>query len=132
MNCISWNLYRFHLLFQDITDARIQEGADFLLEDVEEEDMVANVVEELAGAGAVAKKAVRRLSFSNGGSEPKKLKISSGTAKEQRRMSGKPIGEKNKPVSKTTKAGLVFSISRVHKRLRENRYVSRVRFLLIM
>ena len=80
--------------FQDITDERIQEGADFLLEDVEEEDMVANVVEELAGAGAVAKKAVRRLSFSNGGSVPKKLKTSSGTAKEQRRMSGKPIGEK--------------------------------------
>ena len=94
--------------------------------------MVANVVEELAGAGAVAKKAVRRLSFSNGGGEPKKLKTSSGTAKEQRRMSGKPIGEKNKPVSKTTKAGLVFSISRVHKRLRENRYVSRVRFLSII
>ena len=37
-----------------------------------------------------------------------------------------------KPVSRTTKAGLVFSISRVHKRLRENRYVSRVRFLFIL
>ena len=113
-----------HSPFQDITEERIQERADFLLEDVEEEDVVTNALKEVPGA--VAKKAVRRLSFSSsGGNRPKKLKTSSGTAKEQRKVS-------KKRVSMTKKAGLVFSVSRVHNRLKEDRYASRVRFLFSM
>lgn len=74
------------------------------------------------GAAAVAK-AVRRLSFSSGGgNEPKKLKTSSGRAKELRKTA------KKKPVSKTKKAGLVFPVSRVHNRLKKDRYANRVSF----
>ena len=70
--------------------------------------------------------AVRRLSFSNGGggNEPKELKTSSGGAKEQ----GKMLKKKKKQVSKTKKAGLVFPVSRVHNRLKEDRFATRVRF----
>ena len=78
---------------------------------------------------AVASKAVRRLSFSSaggGGNEPKKLKMSSsGKAKDERKV------PKKNPVSKTKKAGLVLSVSRVHNRLKENRYANRVRFYIV-
>ena len=67
------------------------------------------------------------MSFSSstgGGNEPKKLKTSAGgRAKEQRK-----VLKKKNPVSKTRKAGLVFPVSRVLNRLKENRYANRVRF----
>ena len=126
---------------QSSTDERSQGGADILLEEVEDDDAAADEVEEVPdveaaetpsaaaaadpGPGGVAvAKAVRRLSFSSGsgGNEPKKLKTSGGRAKEQRKVL------KKKPVSKTKKAGLVLSVSRVHNRLREDRYANRVRF----
>ena len=96
----------------------------------EEEDMAANEVEDVHDvdaeerpAAVVVAKAVRRLSFSSGGggNEPKKLKTSGGTGKEQGKML------KKKPVSKTKKAGLVFPVSRVHNRLKKDRYATRVR-----
>ena len=145
-----------HSLFfsQRNTDECSQEGVD--VEEVEEA-MVADDEEEVAdeadnvelderpadveadvtpsaaaarpGANiAVANKAVRRLSFSSaggggGGNEPKKMKMSSsGKAKDERKV------PKKNPVSKTKKAGLVLSVSRVHNRLKENRYANRVRF----
>ena len=98
----------------------------------EEEDMAANEVEDVHDvdaeerpAAVVVAKAVRRLSFSSGGggNEPKKLKTSGGTGKEQGKM------QKKKPVSKTKKAGLVFPVSRVHNRLKKDRYATRVRIL---
>ena len=113
-------------MFQDNTDEHSQDG-----EDVEEVDMAVNEVESAhdveadeRSAAVVVAKVVRRLSFSNGGggNEPKKLKMNSGTAKEQGMML------KKKPVSKTKKAGLVFPVSRVHNRLKNDRYASRVRF----
>ena len=76
--------------------------------------------EERPTAGAVAK-AVRRLSFSSGsGNELKKIKTNSGRSKEQKKVL-------KKPVSKTKKAGLVLSVSRVHNRLKTDRYATRVR-----
>ena len=119
-------------LFQGNADEHSQEGAYSLPEDVEEEDMAANEVEDVHDvdaeerpAAVVVAKAVRRLSFSSGGggNEPKKLKTSGGTGKEQGKM------QKKKPVSKTKKAGLVFPVSRVHNRLKKDRYATRVRIL---
>ena len=82
-------------------------------------DVEANVTPSAAPAppGAYVSKAVRRLSFSSegggGGREPKKLKMSSsGTGKEVRKIS-------KKPVTKTKKACLVFPVSRVHNRLKD-------------
>ena len=89
-----------------------------MAEEVEEDPGVES--EERTTAGAVAK-AVRRLSFSSGsGNEPKKIKTNSGRSKEQKRVL-------KKPVSKTKKAGLVLSVSRVHNRLKKDRYATRVR-----
>jgi len=136
---------------EGIADDPSLEGADVPLEDVEDDVVVDEVEEvpdaeeadetpvatanpradekadersmAAADPGAVAvAKAVRRLSFSSGGgNEPKKLKTSSGRAKELRKT------PKKKPVSKTKKAGLVFPVSRVYNRLKKDRYANRVR-----
>ena len=150
---------QFVILFfsQKNTDECSQEGVDVeeveeaMVADEEEEDadeadtvelderptaVEADVTPSAAAARpganiAVANKAVRRLSFSSaggggGGNEPKKLKMSSsGKAKDERKV------PKKNPVSKTKKAGLVLSVSRVHNRLKENRYANRVRFYIV-
>ena len=116
-------LYYF-LLFQSCNDEHGQEVVNSLPEDAEEE---VNEVEEVSDAEAEKRpKAVRRLSFSNSPeeNEPKKLKASLGTANRERKML------KKKPVSKTRKASLVFPVSRVHNRLKEDRYAPRVRFCM--
>ena len=88
-----------------------------MAEEVEEDPGVES--EERPTAGAVAK-AVRRLSFSSGsGNDPKRIKTD-GKSKEQKKVL-------KKPVSKTKKAGLVLSVSRVHNRLKKDRYATRVR-----
>ena len=77
-------------------------------------------------AGPAAKaKVVRRLSFSSssGEKDAKKLKTSSGSARENKKATRKP------PKSKSKKAGLVFSVSRAHNRLKQDRYATRVRTL---
>ena len=77
-------------------------------------------------AGPAAKaKVVRRLSFSSssGEKDAKKLKISSSSARENKKATRKP------PKSKSKKAGLVFSVSRAHNRLKQDRYATRVRIL---
>ena len=77
-------------------------------------------------AGPAAKaKVVRRLSFSSssGENDAKKLKTSSGSARENKKATRKP------PKSKSKKAGLVFSVSRAHNRLKQDRYATRVRIL---
>ena len=81
---------------------------------------------ESSQAGPAAKaKVVRRLSFSSssGEKDAKKLKTSSGSAKENKKATRKP------PKSKSKKAGLVFSVSRAHNRLKQDRYATRVRIL---
>ena len=115
----------------DEEEEEVSDEADTVELDERPSDVEADVTPSAAatrpGANiAVVSKAVRRLSFCSGGggggNEPKKLKMSSsGKAKEQRKVP-------NKPISKTKKAGLVFSVSRVHNRLKENRYANRVRF----
>ena len=117
---ICYNIF----LFQSCNDEHGQERVNSLPEDAEEE---ANEVEEVSDVEAEERpKAVRRLSFSNSpeANEPKKLKTSIGTANGERKML------KKKPVSKTRKASLVFPVSRVHNRLKEDRYATRVRFCM--
>ena len=82
--------------------------------------------EKSSQAGPVAKaKVVRRLSFSSssGEKDAKKLKISSSSARENKKATRKP------PKSKSKKAGLVFSVSKAHNRLKQDRYATRVRIL---
>ena len=69
----------------------------------------------LPGPAAAKAKVVRRLSFSSsrGENDAKKLKISSGSARENKKTTRKP------PKSKSKKAGLVFSVSRAHNRLKQ-------------
>merc|ERR1719494_1244128 len=76
-----------------------------------------------AGPAAARAKVVRRLSFSSssGENDAKKLKTSSGSARENKKATRKP------PKSKSKKAGLVFSVSRAHNRLKQDRYATRVR-----
>ena len=78
-----------------------------------------------AGPAAAKAKVVRRLSFSSssGENDAKKLKTSSGSARENKKATRKP------PKSKSKKAGLVFSVSRAHNRLKQDRYATRVRTL---
>ena len=78
-----------------------------------------------AGPAAAKAKVVRRLSFSSssGEKDAKKLKISSSSARENRKATRKP------PKSKSKKAGLVFSVSRAHNRLKQDRYATRGRIL---
>ena len=78
-----------------------------------------------ASAAAAKAKVVRRLSFSSssGEKDAKKLKISSSSARENKKATRKP------PKSKSKKAGLVFSVSRAHNRLKQDRYATRVRIL---
>merc|ERR1719494_368929 len=75
------------------------------------------------GPAAAKAKVVRRLSFSSssGEKDAKKLKTSSGFARENKKATRKP------PKSKSKKAGLVFSVSRAQNRLKQDRYVTRVR-----
>ena len=77
------------------------------------------------GPAASKAKVVRRLSFSSssGEKDAKKLKISSSSARENKKATRKP------PKSKSKKAGLVFSVSRAHNRLKQDRYATRVRIL---
>ena len=79
-----------------------------------------------AGPAAAKAKVVRRLSFSSssGENDAKKLKTSSGSARENKKATRKP------PKSKSKKAGLVFSVSRAHNRLKQDRYATRVRVVL--
>ena len=82
--------------------------------------------EESSQPGPAAKaKVVRRLSFSssNGENVAKKLKTSSESGRENKKATRKP------PKSKSKKAGLVFSVSRAHNRLKQDRYATRVRTL---
>ena len=118
----------------DEEEEEVSDEADTVELDERPSDVEADVTPSAAAARpganiAVASKAVRRLSFSSaggGGNEPKKLKMSSsGKAKDERKV------PKKNPVSKTKKAGLVLSVSRVHNRLKENRYANRVRFYIV-
>merc|ERR1719341_2891171 len=117
------------MVADDEEEADVADEADTVELDERPAAVEADVTPSAAAARpganiAVANKAVRRLSFSSagGGNEPKKLKMSSsGKAKEERKV------PKKNPVSKTKKAGLVLSVSRVHNRLKENRYANRVR-----
>ena len=114
-------LLYYILLFQSCNDEHGQEVVNSLTEEE------ANEVQEVSDAEAEERpKAVRRLSFSNSpeANEPKKLKTSIGTANGDRKLL------KKKPVSKTRKASLVFPVSRVHNRLKEDRYATRVRFCM--
>ena len=80
--------------------------------------------EESSQAGPAAKaKVVRRLSFSSssGEKDAKKLKTSSGSVRENKKATRKS------PKSKSKKAGLVFSVSRAHNRLKQDHYATRVR-----
>ena len=79
----------------------------------------------LPGPAAAKAKVVRRLSFSSssGEKDAKKLKTSSSSARENKKATRKP------PKSKSKKAGLVFSVSRAHNRLKQDRYATRVRIL---
>ena len=118
------------MVADDEEEADVADEADTVELGERPSDVEADVTPSAAAARpganiAVASKAVRRLSFSSagGGNEPKKLKMSSsGKAKDERKV------PKKNPVSKTKKAGLVLSVSRVHNRLKENRYANRVRF----
>merc|ERR1719500_2325707 len=116
----------------DEEEEEVSDEADNVELDERPADVEADVTPSAAAARpganiAVASKAVRRLSFSSaggggGGNEPKKMKMSSsGKAKDERKV------PKKNPVSKTKKSGLVLSVSRVHNRLKENRYANRVR-----
>ena len=80
----------------------------------------------LPGPAAAKAKVVRRLSFSSSSGEKdakKKLKTSSGSARENKKATRKP------PKNKSKKAGLVFSVSRALNRLKQDRYATRVRIL---
>ena len=95
-------------------------------EDNEKEEAHQVQGEESSQAGPAAKaKVVRRLSFSSssGEKDAKKLKTSGGSARENKKATRKP------PKSKSKKAGLVFSVSRAHNRLKQDRYGTRVRIL---
>ena len=95
-------------------------------EDNEKEEAHQVQGEESSQAGPAAKaKVVRRLSFSSssGEKDAKKLKTSSSSARENKKATRKP------PTSKSKKAGLVFSVSRAHNRLKQDRYATRVRIL---
>ena len=91
----------------------------------EEGHQVQGEESSLGGPAASKAKVVRRLSFSSssGENETKKLKTSSGSAKENKKATRIP------PKSKSKKAGLVFSVSRAHNRLKQDRYATRVRIL---
>ena len=94
--------------------------------DNEKEEVHKSLGEESSQSGPAAKaKVVRRLSFSSSSREKdaKKLKTSSGSAREAKKATRKP------PKSKSKKAGLVFSVSRAHNRLKQDRYATRVRTL---
>ena len=86
----------------------------------------AHQVQGEESPAAAKAKVVRRLSFSSssGEKDAKKLKISSSSARENKKATRKP------PKSKSKKAGLVFSVSRAHNRLKQDRYATRVRNLL--
>ena len=86
----------------------------------------AHQVQGEESPAAVKVKVVRRLSFSSsrGEKDAKKLKISSSSARENKKATRKP------PKSKSKKAGLVFSVSRAHNRLKQDRYATRVRVVL--
>ena len=85
----------------------------------------AHQVQGEESPAAAKAKVVRRLSFSSssGEKDAKKLKISSSSARENKKATRKP------PKSKSKKAGLVFSVSRAHNRLKQDRYATRVRVL---
>ena len=85
----------------------------------------AHQVQGEESPAAAKAKVVRRLSFSSssGEKDAKKLKISSSSARENKKATRKP------PKSKSKKAGLVFSVSRAHNRLKQDRYATRVRIL---
>ena len=85
----------------------------------------AHQVQGEESPAAAKAKVVRRLSFSSssGEKDAKKLKISSSSARENKKATRKL------PKSKTKKAGLVFSVSRAHNRLKQDRYATRVRIL---
>ena len=95
-------------------------------EDNEKEEAHQVQGEESSQAGPAAKaKVVRRLSFSSssGENDAKKLKTSGESGRESKKATRKP------PKSKSKKAGLVFSVSRAHNRLKQDRYATGVRTL---